>query len=173
MTTRNLTTPVLLAIALAAPQLVCAGARTQRAGSPTAAAAMPSESSAKGVRVMRVVERDDAKREIRITLISDQPRAGQTISAPLQLRPRYGRLVIRNRSIDFIDTYISLDDDVTPWEFLDTLPPNYRLRVRLLRGLSYLVAGDTAGEDDAHFDWRRAVSSWASASCTRFSLEPH
>lgn len=140
----------MLALALAVPALAWGGAAVPKAMRHTASLiTAPTKPTAP--RTATPLEYDDARREIRTTLADPEIDAGQPVSAAVQRSP-FGRLVVVNHSYDYVDVYVSLNDRDTPWVWVGTLPPRYRLRVKLRRGYSYVVAADTAGEDDG-FDW--------------------
>jgi hypothetical protein len=96
-------------------------------------------------RLPATVTVDDARRIVTVAL----PEAPDGARAR---RPRQGKLLVRNKSGYTVDVYLSLNDTTTPWQFVDTLPSRYLLRVTgLTRGTEYQVAGAVNGEST--FSW--------------------
>jgi hypothetical protein len=104
----------------------------------------PRVSRASGVRI----ERDEATRTITVWLGEPEDEARTTRG-----RGGYGKVVVRNRSFFYADVYWSLDDFVTPWSYVDTLPPRWKVKFRLLKFGAYLVAAEETAFDDGFWDW--------------------
>ncbi len=149
MTTYGYLTRCLLLIALAVPRLALSAplvsTRADRARPPATGV------DAKPVHVSRLVERDDVRREIRVTLLDDQSAADAAVPQATPGGP--GKIVVRNRSFEYVDVYVSLDDPYTPWEYLSTLPPGYKVITWRPRRLPYVVAGDLSDGYDDGFEW--------------------
>lgn len=83
---------------------------------------------------------DEARRTVTVE-VPDAPDGARA------RRARQGKLLVRNKSGYTVDVYLSFNDETSPWEFIDTLPSGYLLRVKgLTRGVEYLVGGAVNGE---------------------------
>ena len=101
---------------------------------------------------MYVVERDDARREIRVTFLADPAPGTEATAAPYQIGSP-GKFIVRNFSSYYAEAYYSLDDDYTPFFSLGTVPPHYKLMAYLPRGSMYLFGADLVDGYDDGFEW--------------------
>lgn len=82
----------------------------------------------------------------------------------------YRKLVVKNFSSYTADVFWSLDDTVTPWYDGGTLPPRWKLKLRLLRGFTYLVAAEAYPDEDAYWDWGpRSIFLWKKSTWSLFN----
>lgn len=65
----------------------------------------------------------------------------------------YRKLIVRNFSSYTAEIFWSLDDDETPWYEAGSLPAGWRVKLRLPRGYSYLVAAEAYPDEDEYWDW--------------------
>jgi len=84
------------------------------------------------------VRRDEASRTIHVELTDE------TFSSERAARrkTKRGKIKVKNKSPLSSAVYWSLDDSFTPWFYVDTLPPGWKLKFKLPKKVFYLLAAD-------------------------------
>lgn len=101
------------------------------------------------------VERNDANRTVVAWFAPGTDGQGLGLGGvERQVAGAFGKLVVRNLSGIAADIYMSLDDGVTPFYYVTSLPSGYKFKVLgLYRGVAYLVAAEDAYLYDGFWDW--------------------
>jgi len=100
-----------------------------------------------------VVERDDEKHEIRASFDPAPQAATSETGRSHTSSVSRGRVVVRNFTGYAVDVFITLDDYTTPWVFIGTVPDGYRLVVKEIRGLPYILAANYSNLEGDTWDF--------------------
>lgn len=79
---------------------------------------------------------------------------------------RVGTIIVRNHSNDTVDVYLKRDDgsSFTTSDYVNTVPPGYRLRIRRVRRGRNVLAATVAGDSQIGWGPRafrlRALYTW-------------
>jgi hypothetical protein len=96
------------------------------------------------------VRRDAASRTIHVEL-SEAALSGERAA---RRKGGLGKVKVKNKSPLTSAIYWSLDDAVTPWFYVDTLPPGWKVKFKLPKKAFYLLAAeDPFLGDNGFWEW--------------------
>ena len=96
------------------------------------------------------VRRHDASRTIHVELIDESASSERAA----RRKQRLGKIKVKNKSPFSSAIYWSLDDAFTPWFYVDTLPPGWKVKFKLPKKEFYLLAAeDPFLGDNGFWEW--------------------